>query len=94
MMRKYEFVFVLPKLEEKAKKELLKKIKDLFVEQKGKIEKEDNWGLKQLAYRIKKQTEGDYFLFLVSFKPGIFGKIEEKLKQEENMLRYLLVRVD
>jgi small subunit ribosomal protein S6 len=93
MMRKYEFVFVLAKIEDGLKKEVLKKIRDLIEGQKGKIEKEESWGEKKLAYRIKKQTEGEYFFYHLELKPETFAKIEKKIKQEENILRYLFTRV-
>jgi small subunit ribosomal protein S6 len=92
-MRKYELVCILGSLDEMAKKEIIKKIKDFIVNLGGKIEKEESLGVKKLAYRIKKQTEGDYFLFLIELDSKAVGKLDEKLKREENLLRYLLVRI-
>jgi small subunit ribosomal protein S6 len=92
-MRKYELVCILGSLDEMAKKEIIKKIKDFIVDLGGKIEKEEGLGVKKLAYRIKKQTEGDYFLFLIELDSKTVGKLDEKLKREENLLRYLLVRI-
>jgi len=92
-MRKYELVCILGSLDEMAKKEIIKKIKDFIVDLGGKIEKEEGLGVKKLVYRIKKQTEGDYFLFLIELDSKAVGKLDEKLKREENLLRYLLVRI-
>ncbi len=90
----YYLTLVLkPDLDEKARKELLDDVKKKIVGQVGKIEKEDLWGARDLAYPIKKQTKGYFAHFQVNTDPKVAKGIDKELKVEENLLRYLLVRV-
>ena len=59
----------------------------------GKIDKEDLWGSKDLAYPIKKQTKGYVAHFEITADPKNAKTIDKTLKVEEDILRYLLVRV-
>lgn len=74
-------------MEEKARKELLEKIKE-----KVKSKKEDLWGEKELAYPIKKQTKGFYVHLEIEAQPQASKDIDKTLKVEEDIIRYLLVR--
>ena len=89
-MNSYYLTLVLkPDLEEKVRKELLDNIKKKF----EKIIKEDLWGARDLAYPIKKQTKGFYVHFEMEADPKIIKDIDKTLKVEEDIIRYLLVRV-
>ena len=58
----------------------------------GKIVKTENLGKKQLAYRIKKETEGNYRLLNLELKPVSIAEITAKLKMEEDILRFLILK--
>lgn len=60
--------------------------------QMGKIEKEELWGVRDLAYPIKRQTKGFYAHYQLSGDPKNAQGIDKSLKVEEDILRYLLVR--
>lgn len=92
-MRGYELVVIFsPKDSAEDRKKLLGKIKEDVEKAKGKIEKEEEWGRKELVYPIKKELEGVYFLFSLSLPAEQVANFEKKLKLEEKILRYLLVR--
>lgn len=89
-MSDYALTLVLkPDLEEKARKELLEAIQKKM----GKIDKEETWGLRDLAYGIKHQKKGYYVHYLFSTESSAIKPLDKALKMEEDMLRYLLVRV-
>ena len=89
-MNNYYLTLVLkPDVEEKARKVLLDNIKKKF----DKVGKEDLWGARDLAYPIKKQTKGYYVHFEMEADPKIIKDIDKMLKVEEDIIRYLLVRV-
>lgn len=93
MLRFYELILILrPDLEASGQKKLLTKIRDLVKKAKGKIEKEDSWGEKLLAYPIKKQRKGIYFLWQVSLRGDAVAEIEKKILMEEDVLRYLIIK--
>ena len=61
---------------------------------KAKITKTDDWGTKALAYKILKQTEGNYFFFALTLEPSEVSPIDESLRRNENILRHLLVKAE
>lgn len=91
-MRSYELVLVLkPDITGEESKKLIDSIKSWL----GKAEVElKELGKKALAYQIKKQREGIYFLLDVSFtdETVIPGDLDKKLLEQDSLLRHLLVR--
>ena len=62
------------------------------IEEKGKIVNKNEMGKQLLAYPIKKEKEGNYWLFSIQADPQLIAKINGKLKMEENILRFLILR--
>ncbi len=85
-------LILVPELGETKKKEVLVKVKKILEDTKGKVEKTDEWGKKALAYPIKKMTEGDYHFWEVSLPEPAPAEIDKKIRLEDQVLRYLLVR--
>jgi len=92
--RDYELVFIVsPNLEEEKKKPLLLDLEKEMKERGGEVIGKKGWGKKQLAYHIKRQTEGDYFFWQLRFKKTPqFDKINLFLEREEAVLRYLWIK--
>jgi small subunit ribosomal protein S6 len=67
---------------------------DLVAENGGKIEKREYWGLRNLAYRIKKNRKGHYVLFNLEAPPAAVNELERNMRINEDVLRYLTVRVE
>lgn len=89
----YELTLILdPDLSSEDQKKLIEKIKKIIEDTKGKVEKTNDWGKKELAYPIKKKTMGDYFLWEIKADSGQIDKIDKKIKIEEEVLRYLILR--
>lgn len=94
-MNKYELVVVVkPTLEDEAIKAEFEKVNELITKFGGTIDNIDNWGKRRLAYEIEKHTDGIYNI--VSFSaPGTTPiEIENRIRIMENVLRYLVIRVD
>lgn len=92
-MANYELTFILSgNLTEAKQKLLLEKLTKLIEKEGGKIAKEDKWGKKILAYPIKKQKEGLYFLWQLELPSEKAGGINRSFEIEEGVLRNLLVR--
>jgi small subunit ribosomal protein S6 len=58
------------------------------------VKKREYWGLRSLAYRIKKNRKGHYMLLGLDTKPGPLAEMERQLRLNEDILRFLTVRVD
>ncbi len=60
----------------------------------GKIEKQEYWGLRGLAYRIKKNRKGHYVLLNINAPAKAVQELERQLKINEDVLRCLTVKVE
>jgi small subunit ribosomal protein S6 len=60
----------------------------------GKVEKQEYWGLRGLAYRIKKNRKGHYVLLNINAPSGAVIELERQLKINEDVLRFITVKVD
>jgi len=69
-------------------------LKTIVETEGGKIEKQEYWGLRSLAYRIKKNRKGHYVLLNLNAPAKAVFELERQLKINEDVLRYLTVRVD
>jgi small subunit ribosomal protein S6 len=58
------------------------------------IKKREYWGLRSLAYRIKKNRKGHYMLLGIDTKPPALLEMERQLRINEDVLRFLSIRVD
>ena len=98
-MRQYELVVVFsPILSDEDKTSARDRIKQLITNGDGEITQEEDWGMRRLAYPIRKgsQTflEGSYFLTRFSTDTVAPRELEPQLNLGENILRYLLVNAD
>lgn len=66
----------------------------LVAENGGKVEKREYWGLRNLSYRINKNRKGHYTLFNLDAPPAAVNELERNMRINEDVLRYLTVRVD
>ncbi len=60
----------------------------------GKVAKREIWGLRQLAYRIKKNRKGHYILFNFDAPSGAIEEMERQMRLHEDVLRHLTIKVD
>lgn len=60
----------------------------------GKVTKDEYWGLKSLAYRIKKNRKGHYSLLNIDCPPAALSEMERNMRLHEDVLRYMSIRVE
>jgi small subunit ribosomal protein S6 len=65
----------------------------LMAELKGEVKKREYWGLRSLAYRIKKNRKGHYLLLNLDAPPAAVAEMERRLALNEDVLRFLTIRV-
>lgn len=93
-MKEYELtVLIHPDLEVDLDAPL-NKVRDIVKSAGGEIIKEDNWGKKKLAYKIRKEDFAVYVYFDVKLPADAPLKISNTLNITDEVLRYLLVTVD
>ena len=96
MMNRYEMIYIIDTgLEDSARKELIEKVSALIVNNGGEIEKVDEtWGKRRLAYAIDYKTEGWYVLVNFKAPADLPRELERNLQINENVLRYLVVKLE
>jgi small subunit ribosomal protein S6 len=97
--RQYELIYVLaPDVGDERVSALHAQVQEIVEERGGQIEKTDSepptWGRRRMAYEIGRYKEGIYVLELVRGPGEIVGELDRQLKVADNVLRYLIVRVD
>ena len=93
-MKEYELtVLIHPDLEVDIEKPLTK-VRGIITTAGGEIASEDNWGKKKLAYRIKNEDFAVYIYMDVKLPADAPLKISNTLNITDEVLRYLLVKVD
>ena len=66
----------------------------ILEENGGKVTKDEYWGLKSLAYRIKKNRKGHYSLMNIDAPAAALAELERNMRLNEDVLRYMSIRVD
>lgn len=66
----------------------------LIAEQGGEVKKRENWGLRNLAYRMNKNRKGHYVLFNIDAPAAAIAELERTMRINEDVIRYMTVRVD
>lgn len=93
-MKEYELtVLIHPDLEADLDTPL-KKVREIVTGAGGTITREDNWGKKKLAYAINREEFGVYVYMDVELPADAPLKISNILNITDEVLRYLLVKVD
>ena len=92
-MRKYELVFVF-----KDDEEAYKQGKELVTAELTRIEavisKEDDMGSRDLAYIVKKETRGHYYIYFIDADPEKVQSLDRSFRLSREILKYLVVRKD
>ena len=66
----------------------------IVAEQGGEVKKRENWGLRNLAFRIKKNRKGHYTLLNIDAPSAAVKELERTMSINEDIIRFLTVRVD
>lgn len=93
-MNKYELTLVFPEEQDgKNKKSVMKMVEDFVAKNKGKVITQESWGIKELAFPIKKHERADYEHYAFELDPKHQQTLENNVRLEENILRFLFIRV-
>ncbi len=94
-MRNYEGVFILnPDLVGDAAKNAVAQVQELVSKNGGRVDGLQEWGKRRLAYKIGKRQEGNYLVLNFQMDTQQTKKLEQSLRLNDQILRYLLVNKD
>jgi small subunit ribosomal protein S6 len=94
-LRDYELTVVFsPEIAEEDLPGEIDKVSQLISQKGGDPGEANRWGRRKLAYPLKKFREGNYVLTPLKIDPDAAPDLEKSLRGFEQILRYLLVRVE
>ena len=64
------------------------------IEQAGKLEKADSWGMRKLAYEIRQRNEADYRYYRFEGETELLERLDHNLKIAEGTLRFRIFKID
>ena len=91
----YEHVFLARQdVSAQQVEELTAQIKGVIEQMGGKVAKTEQWGVKSLSYRLRKNRKAHFTFMNVDGPPAAINEIERQERLNEDVIRYLSVRVD
>ncbi len=94
-MRRYETIFIIrPNVAEDEIEAVISKTSSIIEGDGGTIIKIDKWGLKKLAYLIKKESQGYYVYIDYGSIPASVTEMERIFRIDDKVLKYLTVKLD
>lgn len=85
---KYELTFLF----DKKDSDLIEKIEAMLKSVKATEVRKEDWGVRRLAYPIKKLKEAHYVYFEAEMEPEMVVKLNKKIRLEERIIRELIVK--
>jgi small subunit ribosomal protein S6 len=92
-MRRYETIFILrPNAGEEEIERIIGYTADIITQEQGTVIELDKWGIKKLAYLIKKESLGYYVYCDYAGTPASVSEIERKFRIDDSVLKYLTIK--
>lgn len=93
-MRRYETTYILrPNLGEDQITEIINRTNAIITDGAGTVINLDRWGLKKLAFEIKKETQGYYLCVDYTGTGAVVDEIERIFRIDDRVIRYLTVKL-
>ena len=94
-MSLYEHVFICRQdISQQQVETLTENLTAILTEQGGSIEKTEYWGLRSLAYRVRKNRKGHYSLLNITADHTAISEMERQMSLNDDILRFMTIRVE
>ena len=94
-MRRYETIVIIdPDISEEDRTTLITKTRETIPQQEGVFLQENHWGVKKLAYEIKKKPRGYYVLLDYCGTGKVVDEIERFFRIDDRVMKYMTVQID
>lgn len=91
----YESVFIArQEISTQQADALAETFSNVIAENGGSVSKKENWGLKSLSFKIKKNRKGHYVLLNIDAPAAAINEMERQMRLHEDIIRYMTVRVE
>ena len=94
-MSLYELVFICRQdISQQQVESLTVNLTTILTEQGGSVEKTEYWGLRSLAYRVRKNRKGHYSLLNITADHTAISEMERQMSLNDDILRFMTIRVE
>jgi small subunit ribosomal protein S6 len=91
-MRTYESIFIVhPEVVGDDQTAIIDKYKTILSDQGAEVLKVENWGVRTLAYQVKKQSKGCYVLMIFDAEPTVIAEFERRMRIDEMVIKFQTV---
>ena len=73
---------------------IVEDLSNVIKKEGGEVVRVDNWGLKNLAYRIKKNRKGHYVVLNIAAPASAIAEYERVMRVNEDIIRYMTIKVE
>lgn len=94
MSKKYEVMFIVDVANEEVIRGAVDLVKQTIAKIGGTVDKEDEWGKRELAYEVKHQKEGYYVVIDFTAEPVAIKELDRIIKIHEEIIRHIIVKLD
>ena len=94
-MRTYESIFIVhPEVVGDDQTAIIDKYKTILTDQGAEILKLENWGVRTLAYPVKKQSKGCYVLVIFDAESTVIAEFERRMRIDEKVIKFQTVLLE
>ena len=94
-MRTYETIFIVhPEVVGDDQAAIIDKYKTILSDQGADVLKVENWGVRNLAYQVKKQSKGCYVLVIFDAEPSVIAEFERRMRIDEMVIKFQTVLLE
>ena len=94
-MNKYELMLILnSSISEEDRNHSLEELRNLLTKNEVKIEKEDIWWDRKLAYKINKYDRGFYVLFSLEMNGKLIKELSKSINLNKAIIRYMFAKLE
>jgi small subunit ribosomal protein S6 len=94
-MRTYESIFIVhPEVVGDDQTAIIDKYKTILSDQGADVLKVENWGVRNLAYQVKKQSKGCYVLVIFDAEPAVIAEFERRMRIDEMVIKFQTVLLE
>lgn len=94
-MQNYETLLLLsPELEEERRNEIFTTLTETLTGGEGTVVEMDEWGMRTLAYPVKKQTRGFYMRMVYEAPGALVTELERKIRISDGIFKFITVKLD
>ncbi|WP_028574847.1 30S ribosomal protein S6 [Desulfonatronovibrio hydrogenovorans] len=91
----YETLLLLsPELGSEGSKELVETLSGIIDRDGGQVVENDDWGIKELAYPVRKQTRGHYVRLEYSLPADKVAELERNIRNADGIFKFLTVKLE